>query len=151
MTGGGFGLASTVDDYMRLARMLLNQGEFDGARMLKPSTVKLMSTDQLDPRITDRGFLPGKGSVGLGSILPCAFRSLGQRKRAAELWASSSGTARQPHCSGWIRPTAGGCLLHAEDAVGWNFASRHTGGDLRSGLRWSAWRLTALVGGSIDY
>jgi CubicO group peptidase (beta-lactamase class C family) len=66
LTGGGFGLASTVDDYMRLARMLLNSGELDGKRILKPSTVKLMSTDQLDPRITDRGFLPGKGSVGFG-------------------------------------------------------------------------------------
>jgi CubicO group peptidase (beta-lactamase class C family) len=66
MTGGGFGLASTVDDYMRLARMLLNGGEFEGAKLLKPSTVKLMSTDHLDPRITDRGFLPGKGSVGFG-------------------------------------------------------------------------------------
>jgi len=66
LTGGGFGLASTVDDYMRLARMLLNEGELDGARILKPSTVRLMATDQLDPRITDRGFLPGKGSVGFG-------------------------------------------------------------------------------------
>lgn len=66
LTGGGFGLASTVDDYMRLARMLLNRGELDGTRLLKPSTVKLMSTDQLDPRITDRGFLPSKGSVGFG-------------------------------------------------------------------------------------
>ena len=66
LTGGGFGLASTVDDYMRLARMLLNRGELDGVRILKPSTVKLMSTDQLDPRITNRGFLPGKGSVGFG-------------------------------------------------------------------------------------
>ena len=66
LTGGGFGLASTVDDYMRLARMLLNGGELDGARLLKPSTVKLMSTDQLDPRITERNFLPSKGSVGFG-------------------------------------------------------------------------------------
>jgi len=66
LTGGGFGLASTLDDYMRLARMLLNSGEFDGARILKPSTVKLMSTDQLDPRITERLFLPSKGSVGFG-------------------------------------------------------------------------------------
>ena len=66
LTGGGFGLASTVDDYMRLARMLLNGGELDGKRILKPSTVKLMSTDQLDPRITERNFLPGKGSVGFG-------------------------------------------------------------------------------------
>lgn len=66
LTPGGFGLASTVDDYMRLARMLLNGGELDGARLLKPSTVRLMSTDQLDARITERDFLPGKGSVGFG-------------------------------------------------------------------------------------
>jgi len=66
LTGGGFGLASTLDDYMRLARMLLNGGELDGVRLLKPSTVKLMSTDQLDARITDRLWLPSKGSVGFG-------------------------------------------------------------------------------------
>ena len=66
LTGGGFGLAATIDDYMRFARMLLNGGELDGARILKPSTVKLMATDHLDARITDRGFLPGKGSVGFG-------------------------------------------------------------------------------------
>ena len=66
LTGGGFGLASTLDDYMRLARMLLNGGELDGVRLLKPSTVKLMATNQLDPRITERDFLPSKGSVGFG-------------------------------------------------------------------------------------
>jgi CubicO group peptidase (beta-lactamase class C family) len=66
LTPGGFGLASTVDDYMRFARMLLSGGELDGARILKPSTVKLMATDQLDARITERNFLPGKGSVGFG-------------------------------------------------------------------------------------
>jgi CubicO group peptidase (beta-lactamase class C family) len=66
LTGGGFGLASTIDDYMRLARMLLNGGELDGVRILKPSTVKLMSTDHLDAKITERNFLPGKGSVGFG-------------------------------------------------------------------------------------
>lgn len=66
MTPGGFGLASTVDDYMRFARMLLNQGELDGVRILKPSTVKLMATDQLDPRVVERRWLPGKGAVGFG-------------------------------------------------------------------------------------
>lgn len=66
LTGGGFGLASTLDDYMRLARMLLNGGELDGTRILKPSTVRLMSTDQLDARVTERNFLPSKGSVGFG-------------------------------------------------------------------------------------
>jgi CubicO group peptidase (beta-lactamase class C family) len=66
LTGGGFGLASTLDDYMRFARMLLNGGELDGTRILKASTVKLMSTEHLDARITQRDFLPGKGSVGFG-------------------------------------------------------------------------------------
>ncbi len=66
LTPGGFGLASTLDDYSRFARMLLNGGELDGARILKPSTVKLMATDQLDPAITERDWLPGKGAVGFG-------------------------------------------------------------------------------------
>ncbi|MDO9364135.1 MAG: serine hydrolase domain-containing protein [Sphingopyxis sp.] len=66
LTPGGFGLASTLDDYARFARMLLNKGELDGARILKPSTVKLMATDQLDPMIKERAWLPGKGAVGFG-------------------------------------------------------------------------------------
>lgn len=63
---GAYGLASTLDDYMRFARMLLGGGMLDGARILKPSTVRLMATDQLDPRVTDRQWLPGKGQVGFG-------------------------------------------------------------------------------------
>lgn len=66
LTMGGAGLVSSIDDYMRFARMLLNEGELDGARILKPSSVKLMATDQLDPSIKERFFLPGKGSVGFG-------------------------------------------------------------------------------------
>ena len=66
LTPGAFGLASTLDDYMRFARMLLGRGTLDGVRILKPSTVRLMATDQLDPRVTDREWLPGKGQVGFG-------------------------------------------------------------------------------------
>lgn len=66
MTMGGSGLVTTVDDYMRFARMLLGRGTLDEVRILKPSTVRLMATDQLDPRITERLWLPGKGSGGFG-------------------------------------------------------------------------------------
>lgn len=66
LTMGGAGLVSSVDDYMRLARMLLNGGTLDGMRILKPSTVRMMSTNQLDPRVTDRAWLPDKGNVGWG-------------------------------------------------------------------------------------
>jgi CubicO group peptidase (beta-lactamase class C family) len=81
MTAGGFGLASTIDDYMRFARMLLNGGELDGKRILKPSTVRLMATDHLDSKITERQFLPGKGSVGFG--FDFAVRNL-QPQKATE-------------------------------------------------------------------
>ncbi len=66
LTMGGAGLAAPIDDYMRFSRMLLGGGTLDGVKILKPSTVKLMATDQLDPRMTERFFLPGKGSVGFG-------------------------------------------------------------------------------------
>ncbi len=66
MTMGGAGLVSSIDDYMRFARMLLNGGELDGARILKASTVRLMATDQLDPAMKERFFLPSKGTVGFG-------------------------------------------------------------------------------------
>ena len=66
LTMGGAGLVASIDDYARFSRMLLAGGVLDGARILKPSTVRLMASNQLDPRITDRWWLPGKGSVGFG-------------------------------------------------------------------------------------
>ncbi len=44
---GGAGLASTLDDYMRFARMLLQGGELDGVRILKPATVRYMTGPEL--------------------------------------------------------------------------------------------------------
>jgi CubicO group peptidase (beta-lactamase class C family) len=81
LTMGGAGLASTIDDYMRFARMLLGRGTLEGVRILAPSTVRLMATDHLDPRITRRHFLPDKGSVGFG--LDFAVR-IAQPQSAAE-------------------------------------------------------------------
>jgi CubicO group peptidase (beta-lactamase class C family) len=44
---GGAGLFSTARDYARFAQMLLNGGELDGARILRPETVALMTTNQI--------------------------------------------------------------------------------------------------------
>ncbi|MBQ3869254.1 MAG: beta-lactamase family protein [Clostridia bacterium] len=40
----GAGMIGTLNDYMKFAGMLYNEGEFNGARVLKPGTVKLMRT-----------------------------------------------------------------------------------------------------------
>ena len=44
---GGAGLSATLDDYMRFARMLLQEGTLDGARILKPATVRYMTGAEL--------------------------------------------------------------------------------------------------------
>jgi CubicO group peptidase (beta-lactamase class C family) len=63
---GGSGLTSTLDDYMRFARMLQHGGNLEGDTILNPETVTLMATSQLADSITERHFLPSKGSVGFG-------------------------------------------------------------------------------------
>ena len=45
---GGAGIVSTAHDYARFLQMILNGGELDGARILAPHTVDLMTHDQLD-------------------------------------------------------------------------------------------------------
>ncbi len=44
---GGGGLQSTMADYGRFLRMILDDGEVDGARVLAPETVQLMSSNNI--------------------------------------------------------------------------------------------------------
>lgn len=44
---GATGLISSTDDFLRFASMMLNNGELDGIRILKPETAQLMHTNQL--------------------------------------------------------------------------------------------------------
>jgi len=53
---GGGGLCSTVGDYLRFCQMLLNRGELDGKRLLKPGTVRLMTRDHVGKLSKGQGF-----------------------------------------------------------------------------------------------
>jgi len=44
---GGGGMVSTMDDYLTFARMLLNNGEVNGVRILGRKTVEYMRTNHL--------------------------------------------------------------------------------------------------------
>jgi len=63
---GGLGLASTIDDYMKFAQMLVHKGQLNGIQILKPETVKLMATNHLSDTISKRMWLPDRGQVGFG-------------------------------------------------------------------------------------
>jgi CubicO group peptidase (beta-lactamase class C family) len=68
---GGGGLYSTGRDYLVFLQMLLNQGRFNGAQLLRPETVALMGRNQIGdinagilktampPRSNDVDFFPG--------------------------------------------------------------------------------------------
>ena len=88
---GGAGLASTAMDYLRFVQMLLNGGELDGARILSPKTVQLMSSDHLGdlPRI---GGTPGYG-FGLTFQVNLGPGKTGQIGSAGEYnWSGAAGT-----------------------------------------------------------
>jgi CubicO group peptidase (beta-lactamase class C family) len=44
---GGGGLVSTMSDYLRFCRMLLNGGSLDGVRIISPKTLELMTANHL--------------------------------------------------------------------------------------------------------
>jgi CubicO group peptidase (beta-lactamase class C family) len=52
LLAGGHGLASTAADYHRFTPMLLRRGELDGARLLAPRTVDLMTANHLPGNAT---------------------------------------------------------------------------------------------------
>ena len=67
--GGGGGLISTADDYLKFARMMLNKGELDGKRYVAAATVELMCTNRLTQAQRDIPFLgaiPMWAGMGFG-------------------------------------------------------------------------------------
>lgn len=86
LSGGG-GLVSTARDYMRFCQMLLNKGQLDGKRLLRPDTVEMMTKNQLPDAVrrnNDGGFGLGfsvrlkdgkypKGEYGWGGMASTHF------------------------------------------------------------------------------
>jgi CubicO group peptidase (beta-lactamase class C family) len=71
---GGGGIVSAAPDVLRFCQMLLNGGELDGVRILKPETVALMTTNSLPPDIHIAGHEAGP-AYGTGWGLGFAIRT----------------------------------------------------------------------------
>ncbi len=54
LSGGG-GLVSTLEDYLHFCQMLLNNGEYNGLRILKEKTVKLMTMNHFPNNTSVQG------------------------------------------------------------------------------------------------
>ncbi len=110
---GGGGLYSVARDYLAFCRMILNRGELDGARVLRPETVALMSQNQMGaldvtrlvtvaPASTnDAEFFPGMVKKwGLGFMINTG-QVPGARAAGSLTWAGLANTYF------WIDPTNG--------------------------------------------
>lgn len=67
---GGGGMVSTIGDYARFVKMLLNGGTLDGKRYLSPKTIAYMGSNHIGPAsgvVNGPYYLPGPGfGFGLG-------------------------------------------------------------------------------------
>ncbi|MDP6377781.1 MAG: serine hydrolase domain-containing protein [Pseudomonadales bacterium] len=89
--GGGGGLLSTAEDYLRFSQMLLNGGELDGVRILSPKTVELMTTDHM--KGVGREFGRGGYGFGLGFAVMESPGESGEVGSAGEFnWGGAAGT-----------------------------------------------------------
>jgi CubicO group peptidase (beta-lactamase class C family) len=70
---GAAGLLSTVDDFLRFARLLLNKGVHNGQRVLSEQSVELMTTNHLTPeQIGNAGPILGGRGWGFGVAVAAA-------------------------------------------------------------------------------
>jgi methyl acetate hydrolase len=109
---GGGGLASTAEDYGRFVRMLLNGGELEGARLLKPETVALMGQNHIGavsvpahksalPRSADFTFIAdNRDKWGLGFLIT-TDQVPGKRSPGSLSWGGINNTFF------WIDPARG--------------------------------------------
>jgi CubicO group peptidase (beta-lactamase class C family) len=101
MMYGTNGLASTTRDYLRFAMMLAGGGALDGVPILKPETLRLMTTDQLGLGI-DRSRFHYKDAGGFGLGFGLKPEGVGgPHATQVWTWAGSDGT------NFWIDPKTG--------------------------------------------
>jgi len=97
--GGGGGLISTADDYLKFARMMLAKGEADGVRLVKPETIALMTRNRLTDAQREIPFMgiPFWGGQGFGlgvSVItdPAKQEWMGAGSKGAFGWPGAFGT-----------------------------------------------------------
>jgi CubicO group peptidase (beta-lactamase class C family) len=97
---GAGGLASSAEDYLQFAQMLLNGGELNGHRFLSPRTVALMTTNHTGDMVNGQFGRPARGmgfGLSMQIVEDAALAGLAVSKGAYG-WAGGTGV------SFWIEP-----------------------------------------------
>lgn len=100
---GGGGLLSTIRDFIAFELMLLNDGAFNGSRVLRAETAALMRTDHAGAQFAE-GLMPYSRGMGFGlgvAIVLDPAISITGRGRGAFGWGGAYGT------ESWAEPERG--------------------------------------------
>ena len=96
---GAVGLLSTAPDYVRFAQMLLNKGELEGVRLLKPTTVEMMTVNGLSAALQQTRGGSGAAGWGLANVQVQLSGSAGDPDGKGEYgWDGTAGTIF------WVNP-----------------------------------------------
>ncbi|MEP4052502.1 MAG: serine hydrolase domain-containing protein [Litorimonas sp.] len=101
---GGGGLTSTTDDWLKFARMLLNEGEYEGARILEPETVRLMMTDHLGDTPTLLPWIGGETGAGFGYGGSVQMTSTPEQEAASGRYPGQFGWGGAARTNFWVDP-----------------------------------------------
>jgi CubicO group peptidase (beta-lactamase class C family) len=97
---GAGGLATSPEDYLQFAQMLLNGGELDGKRVLGPRTVELMVSNHTGDMVNGQFGRPARGmgfGLGMQMVLDPVAADLAVSQGAFS-WPGGSGVAF------WVEP-----------------------------------------------
>lgn len=102
---GGGGLVSTTEDWLKFARMLLNEGEYDGVRILEPETVRLMMQDHIGsdtPYLLP--WLGGETGAGFGYGGSVQMTATRQQQATAGRYPGQFGWGGAARTNFWVDP-----------------------------------------------
>ena len=88
---GGSGLVSTARDYLKFAKMLLNEGSLEGTTILRPETVKIMTSNQVEKKAKPNRFDAFGQGVTVGIALNAKKMRM-QRGNNSFFWGGAART-----------------------------------------------------------
>ena len=99
---GGAGLWSTLDDYLKFARLFLDDGSVNGARLLRPETLAAMMTNQLTDAQRANSVLLGQKPFAAGRGFGLGVSVVLETDKADFMRRGSVGTVSWPGAfGGW--------------------------------------------------
>jgi CubicO group peptidase (beta-lactamase class C family) len=117
---GGAGLWSTLDDYLKFARLFVRGGEVDGVRLLRPETLGLMANNRLTDSQRANSTLLGSKPFAVGRGFGMGVSVVMETDASDMMRRGNPGTVSWPGAYGaWWQadPKAGSVLIFLATSV----------------------------------